>query len=415
MFLRTFEQLASEYHSLAAVFELIDSTVAETATALLDAYTLASELSEQQGRVESALEAAVAAGVLQRHEGRVCDACGQWQRGLDARSECSQCEAEIRTKRSAIRYRLSAAGRTEQLAATGGTGTTGWLPTIASYRGKVRFAIVTIKPEEEEAVHKKFPPEHSIKGQRWYHLSRVKTAIGETIFVANVRLPRQGNLEAQIVVGQTIDDLAPACVLLVGIGGASPFGDAVLGDVVFGSYVHDLTVALDNADGTKEFAGEGGPMDESLVEAVTHLRPALQGAPPVGGAPTVDLAGIEFTTEDEQLNKKIKKRLVERFSSGETGGPGTRVFIGPIMSSDMLMKNPVVARQWCDTRRDALAIDMELAGAYRAARSGTRQSGLLAVRAISDIVGHRKAEGWVRHACIVAAEYAYHFVVRWAP
>jgi nucleoside phosphorylase len=38
-------------------------------------------------------------------------------------------------------------------------------------------------------------------------------------------------------------------------------------------------------------------------------------------------------------------------------------------------------------------------------------SGLLAIRAISDIVGHKKGEDWVRYACAVAAEYAHAFVV----
>jgi nucleoside phosphorylase len=316
------------------------------------------------------------------------------------------------------RYRLSDAGRNEQLAATAGVGTTRWVPAISAYRGKVRFAIVTIKTEEEDAVLKKFPPHHEVKGQRSYHLTRMRTERNETILVASTRLPRQGNLEAQAVVGQLIDDLAPFCVLLVGIGGASPLGDAVLGDVVFGSHVHDLTVALDNSDGTKEFAGEGGPMDEALVAAVSHMRPALQSIPAVEGAPSVNLEALEFTTDNESLNAKIKDRLVDRFraAAGGVARAGTKVFIGPILSSDSLMKNPVVARQWCETRRDALAIDMEFAGAHRASRSvGRTASRLLAVRAISDIVGHKKGESWVRYACGVAAEFAHAFVVRWAP
>jgi nucleoside phosphorylase len=417
MFLATFERLASEYQSLASVFKLIDATVADTAKALLDAYMLASELGEQQARVDSALQAAVKAGVLMRHEGRVCGTCGQWQPNDQAQAECTQCEAVVRSKRVEIRYRLSDAGRKEQSAATAGVGTTTWLSAISAYRGKIRFAIVTIKPEEEDAVLEKFPSQHTLKGQRSYHLTRIKTPSGETIIVASARLPRQGNLEAQAVVGQLIDDLAPSCVLLVGIGGASPFGDAVLGDVVFGTHVHDLTVALDNADGIKEFAGEGGPMVERVVAAVTHLRPALQSTTRVEAAPAMDLDGLEFTTGDEQLNKKIRDRLIDRFAPGADGGSrgGTKVFVGPIISSDALMKNPVVAKQWCETRRDALAIDMEFAGAYRASRSAGRVAGLLAVRAISDIVGHKKSEGWVRHACVVAAEYAYAFVVQWTP
>lgn len=412
MFLPTFARLASDFKSLAPVYELVDATVADSATALLDAYALASELGEQQTRVDSALEEAAKAGVLRRLDGRVCESCGQWQPSGDRRAVCTQCQAPLRSKRLEARYRLSDAGRGEQLAATGGLGTTRWLPAIASYRGRVRVAVVTIKMEEEDAVLRKFPPQHVVAGQRPYHLTRVKNAAGETLIVASVRLPRQGNLEAQTVVGQLIDDLAPECVLLVGIGGASPYGDAVLGDVVFGSNVHDLTVALDKVDGSKEFASEGGPMDEGIVAAITSLRPTLQASVSVAGAPRLDLGSLEFTTDDPDLNKTISERLSARFGPG---GGAAKVFVGPIMSSDALMKNPVVAKQWCETRRDALAIDMEFAGAYRASRSGGRTSKLLAVRAISDIVGHKKGEGWVRHACVVAAEYAYEFATRWSP
>ncbi len=412
MYLPTFERLASEHKSLAAIFALVDATVAESAQALLEPYALASELGEQESRVESALDVSVRAGVLRRQDGRVCSACGQWQQGSAAGGDCTQCQAPLRSRRIEARYRLSDSGRAEQLAATGGVGTISWLPTILAYRGKVRVAIVTIKPEEEDAILHKFPSQHIVRGQRPYQLSRATTAARETILVASVRLTKQGNLEALTVVGQLIDDLAPTCVLLVGIGGASPFGDAVLGDVVFGNHVHDLTVALDNADGSKEFAGEGGPMAESLVAAVTSLRPTLQANVKVDGAPAVDVDALEYTTEDNALNKKIRERLIERFGGAAAG---TRVHVGPILSSDALMKNPLIAKQWCETRRDALGIDMEFAGAYRASRAGGRTSLLLAIRAMSDIVGVKKGEGWVRHACVVAAEYAYEFVRRWDP
>lgn len=229
--------------------------------------------------------------------------------------------------------------------------------------------------------------------------------------VSSMRQPRQGNIEAQAAVSDVIDDLAPQCVLIVGIGGASPYSDAVLGDVIFGTYAHDLTVSLDNPDGSKEFSGAGGPMDEGIVDAVTHLRPTLETSVEIGGVPPIDLDALEFTTEDAALNRAIEKKLRERF----TAKYSARLFSGPILSSDRLVKDPTLAQQWCGTRRDALGIDMEFAGAYRASRRGGRSCALLAIRGVSDIVGHKKGESWVLHACNVAAEFSREFVMRWTP
>ena len=284
-----------------------------------------------------------------------------------------------------------------------------WSSSISEYKGRIRAAIVTIKVEEEDAVLRKFPTAHRVAGRRSYNLSKLDTNSGSAVTVATVRMPRQGNLEAQAVVSDIIEDLAPMCVLLVGIAGASPFADAVLGDVVFGTYVHDLTVALDGPDGTREFAGAGGHMTERAIDLVTHLRPVLQDAVTFVGGPALDIDALEFTTTDETLNNTIRERLHDRFKAVRQ----TRLLPGPIMSSDALVKNPALARKWCETRRDALAIDMEFAGAYRASRA--RSSDLIAIRGISDIVGLKKREGWVVHACMVAAEFAHGLVVHWEP
>lgn len=418
MFLPTFEALASKHSTLRLIFEGMDSEVTDSAKALLDPEFFASQLGCQIGDVQAAAVAAQKAGVLEAVDGFLCvgEHCLTWQPTSSA--VCDECNSPMNGKLTSRRYRLSAAGIAERLRATGGLGTPArWSTSASDHRGKIRAAIVTIKQEEEAAVLKRFPSEAHVRGIRDYHLGRVTHVDGRTIFVATVRLPGQGNLEATTVVGQVMDDLAPDCVFLVGIAGASPWADAVIGDVVLGTHVHDLTLALDDVGGEREWNGEGGGMSDVIVSAATYLRPALEQLPSIVGAPTIDANTLSLTTDDDDLNARIRAKLLERFGCDSNGAPKakTTVFTGAIMSSDNLVKNPQTARKWTKTRRAALAIDMEFAGAYRAARVPGRTSHLLAIRAISDIVGMKKVESAVRYACEVAAEHALAFVTRWTP
>lgn len=419
MFLTAFEQLASRFGSLRAIFELVEATVSKAPKSLLDAYTLASHLNVSEDSVSAAMDQAVAADLLVKLTGGICQICGAWSRIEEWKhlARCTGCDAPLPQPPSQLgtRYRLSPAGKAAQQAATAGIGTSSWPSDEASaYRGNIRAAIITVKAEEEDAILTHFPSHHTVEGARSYNLSRATNVFGDVFLVATVRQPKQGNLHAASVVTDLIADFDPVWLILVGIAGASPFGDAVLGDVVFGTHVHDLTVRVDEADGTQKYSASGGAVVKDVETQVVHLRSQLQAevAVPVG-RPALNLNKLQFTTKNKEVNAKIRARVKARFD--ENGLGTTRVLDGPVLSSDSLMKDPNILIQWYSTMRSALTVEMESAGAHHAARAKGKTYALLPIRAISDIVGLKKQEDWVVHACQVAAAFAHAFVIRFKP
>lgn len=293
-----------------------------------------------------------------------------------------------------------------------GTPSSDWVDEIAAYKGVVDFAVITIKAEEEDAILRQFPRQHSVRGERDYGLTRTQAVLGGNLLVATVRQPRQGNTYATSVVKDVIKDLDPKWILLVGIAGASPFGDAVLGDVVLGTHVHDLTVHARNEDGSTTFSAGGGAATQDVESTVTHLRSTIQSRvtfPPLDKK--VSLRKLAFTTEEQEVNERIQETLKERFR----GGYAPRILDGQIISTDALVKDVDLVKQWSGHMRAALAIEMESAGAYNAARTRAKTYAMLPIRGISDIVGLKKREGWVLRACENAARCAFEFVRNGTP
>ena len=283
-----------------------------------------------------------------------------------------------------------------------------WSDDITLYRGRVHFAIITVKPEEEDAILERFPREHSVSGQRDYGLCRVANARGEQLLVASVRQPRQGNIYANTVTRDLITDLDPRWILLVGIAGASPFGDAVLGDIVLGTHVHDLTVHARNPDGSTAFSAGGGAATPEVEMTAVHLRSTLEKVmafPPSNNPPAP--LNLTFTTDEQEINKRIEASLKV--------GRKPKIFDGPLISTDALVKDVELVKTWREVMRNTLAIEMESAGAYSASRTRAKSYAMLPIRGISDIVGLSKQEHAVLHACHIAAECALHFTRQWSP
>jgi nucleoside phosphorylase len=290
----------------------------------------------------------------------------------------------------------------------GDTSSREWSNNIADYRGRVHMVIITVKSEEEDEILARFPRQHSVRGQRIYGLSRVENHERVQLLVATVRQPKQGNIYASAITKDVIADLDPKWILLVGIAGASPFGDAILGDVVLGTHIHDLTVHARNADGSTSFSSGGGAATVDVEATVVHLRSTLKSAM-VFPKPEiqVDATKLDFTTDDEAVNQKIAAAI--------SAGRAPRILDGSIISTDALVKDVELVKTWRDTIRDGLAVEMESAGAYHASRTLAKTYAMLSIRGISDIVGVKKHEGAVLHACRVAAECAFQFVRHWSP
>jgi hypothetical protein len=152
-------------------------------------------------------------------------------------------------------------------------------------RGKIDFAVITIREDEEEAILDRFPPSAIIdtsppSSAAWpYAISYVSMQSGHHA-VALVRCLRQGNNESQRVAADIIRDLQPTWIFAVGIAGAVPDSDFTLGDVIVSSQVLDITVSAARQGGIEEYATTGSFLSrpaESLVAGLGARRQELDG------------------------------------------------------------------------------------------------------------------------------------------
>lgn len=289
-------------------------------------------------------------------------------------------------------------------------------PQITNLRGKVDFAIITIRPDEFEAVLERFPSEYQVSGQRYYSVGNIDTATGRSYLVAVTRCTFQGVGEAQDVARDIIADLKPRWILVVGIAGGVPSTDFTLGDVVLSTKIYDMTVRAVSEGRPAEYAIGGGPGKKSVTNLVTFL-PALKSLAgwnelqSIGRLhPPVTLTGNGLKTYGPaQWQEKVADSLQHHF--GSLAAPKKPIFIsGAILSSDTLVKDTQTLIEWLQMTRDALAIEMEAAGIYRAARSGEVEIPFLAIRGISDVVGLKRQQNWTGYACHSAAAFALAFV-----
>jgi nucleoside phosphorylase/AAA+ ATPase superfamily predicted ATPase len=285
----------------------------------------------------------------------------------------------------------------------------------ASFKGKIDFGIITIKEEEFRAVLERFNPDAVIEGNRYYALCRVKISDSDYFQVAIVRCPEQGTNEGQNVARDMIEDLDPQWLLLVGIAGAIPACEFTLGDVVIATRLHDFCVEAALEGRSPEYGVAGGSMHPVIQGIVANL-PAMEkrlldwnGISAIGMAkPPVKLRINNFYG-DADWQRDVKESLTAHFGNASTPRP-PKYTAGAIVSSDRLVKNSEIIKAWKKAARQMLAVEMELAGVYHAARRKDREYPILAIRGISDIVGFRRNANWTIYACKSAASFAYAFV-----
>lgn len=265
------------------------------------------------------------------------------------------------------------------------------------------IGVVTIKKEEYEAVLDQFPDYEidSVNGTM-YAFSTIKDSQERPMSIAVSRTLDQGNVPAYEATSLLIQDTAPRLILLVGIGGGFPSNDFTLGDVVLASRLVDFCVRAED-DGKSEWAARGGymhPMIESFLKAFYGIQRKDPGW--VSGVrlayPYLDRSTVEFYGDDA-WQKKVKNAIAHHFDDMPKGSP--KAIIGPVATSDVLVKDAGLAAAWRESARDIHAVEMELAGAHRAAYR--RSVPLLAIRGVSDIVGLKRKESWVPFASNAAA------------
>lgn len=271
----------------------------------------------------------------------------------------------------------------------------------------VDVGILTIRDDEFRAVLKVFPSDHAIyrSRHREYTLRTAEAAQGGRYCLGILRQIEQGNGEAQEAARDLIDDLQPSLLLVVGIAGGLPSDDISLGDVVLSTRVNDFSVEARKFEGETTYNVGGGPISKSVAAGVANLgaRESELGDwwADLPTKPSVNLAPGKFYGP-ERWRRDVRNKVRAHYGKNAKTRP-PRFSAGPIASSDRLVKDPKVLFPWITSARGILAIEMESAGVHRATRD---RIPMLSIRALSDIVGHKRQDAWTKYACASAAAFA---------
>jgi len=265
------------------------------------------------------------------------------------------------------------------------------------------IGIITIRPDELEAVLSRIKTKTvpANKTARHYHIGKVGP-----LQVAVVRCLQQGNIASQAAVRDFLADFPLRWILLVGIAGAPPSEDYSLGDVVVSSSIIDFCVEA-KLTGSSSFAAIGSRLHPEVSGLVASLagRTDLQkwSRPRSIGCdrPTTVSCAPRSLYGSKAWTQKVRTSIKHHFETARD----PLLWTGPVASSDRLVKNANLARQWQQNHRDLAAIEMEAAGACAAAHD--QNAKLIVIRGISDIVGLKRQRAWTKFACNSAAALAH--------
>ncbi len=280
--------------------------------------------------------------------------------------------------------------------------------------GRIDFAIITIRDEEFEAVHKRFEEYKYVRGKNHEYLYCELPTRTDSNFVrvALGRCLHPGEDKAHSFARDMLEDLEPKWLVLTGIAGGFPDDDFTLGDVLLTSKVTDFSVSAVLEGKVPEYATHGSPMHkeiERLLETLGSHKSELAEWNSDGtiGFPR-PLLKVPGNLDDPCLygddpwKGKVRKSLLRHFPKTQR----LPLFTArATASSSTLVKDTKLAEQWRQSARDTANVEMELSGVMSAARYGGDRDDypVLCVRGISDIVGFKRDSDWLGYACHTAA------------
>lgn len=276
---------------------------------------------------------------------------------------------------------------------------------------KADIAIITIREDEFKAVRERFQAKRRrISGERTCLIGEITTDNQHHYTIAIARVIGQGNDASQRLAHDIIQDLDPQLLLLVGIAGGVPHNEFTLGDVVVSTHIVNPNVDAKNADGTTDYM-VAGSSPHPLVEQIISLLP---GDPQLNSwntspslrfeRPDVNLQHIALHGSEE-WRQRVQESLTQHFGQESNRHRPPLFKTGPIISSNHLLKDPFVLMDLLRMYRSVLAVEMEAAGVYEAARRSNRFYPVMVIRGISDIVGLQRDERWTAYACQTAAAF----------
>src|SRR5258706_7060134 len=134
-----------------------------------------------------------------------------------------------------------------------------------SLKGKIDFAVITIREDENKAMLRRLPNKQIYEGSnRSYIISRLPLADNTEYLIAVIRSLEQGEGQAQDVARDAIEDLDPTWLLLVGIAGGVPANEFSLGDVVVATRLADFSVTAALEGHKAQLALSGGALHKKI-------------------------------------------------------------------------------------------------------------------------------------------------------
>ena len=289
---------------------------------------------------------------------------------------------------------------------------------IREVREKIKIVILTILQKEEEELHKYFPQFGTVTHGRnnWYYYSQILTKARELLDIAIIRPDEKGNGPAQDIAGKIMDDFAPKWLILSGISGGMPEDEFSLGDIIISSRLHDISISALLDDAPTQHASRGGDMHHDIQQLIGGLttnsykyanwdNALLEIRPKVSGPETIN---SDLLYGPNEWRQKVWDSLRSFTQSGDKVRE-VKVIAGPTLSGNLLLKSAAKAEQLKEFNRDAVNVEMELAGVYTAIsrHAQGRDVRLLGIRSISDIVGLRRRGEWTAFACKSAAAFSF--------
>ncbi|WP_372720031.1 AAA family ATPase [Novipirellula sp.] len=281
---------------------------------------------------------------------------------------------------------------------------------VEDIKGKVDFAVITIRPDEFTAVLNRIPKLKIVTHGRWlYQYGTVKTIDNAPVNIAVARTPGQGHGPAQQVANNILFELEPKWVVLAGIAGAFPNDDFSLGDVVLASRIVDFAVRAAIDGGTTEYATGGGPVHRD-VQNLLAMIPSQEST--LGDWNTTGLLGLSrpslelpksdvddriYGEDDHRVD--ILKSIRRHFETIRA----PKYHDACLATSNTLVKDAALVAQFKEVARHVELVEMEAGGVFLACHD--HQKPLLCVRGISDVVGFKRGADWTEFACNTAAAF----------
>lgn len=284
--------------------------------------------------------------------------------------------------------------------------------------GKARIAVITALPKEA-AVMKSMMDDHLPLVRRTGARARVydvfsAPALQGTHYIIHVCLADMGNNAAAARASLVLEQFRHVeHIVMVGIAGGVPYPSKPAQHVRLGDIVVSDRYGVIQYDFVKHEREEivirsrPAPPAAQLLDAVAALatevasgrRPWVQYFSRKPDPATFDRPNastdVLFKTSDSGC--AIEHPVDPDRREGEP-----RVFLGPIASSNSLLKNPALRDQLRD-RYGVKAVEMECSGIADA--TWERGAGYLAIRGICDYCDQSKGDAWQNYAALAAGAY----------